>query len=98
MHTTWDSASVMRFGITYRLIALALALVLMGALIAVVTLTSQRQAEDAKARLGPVDIESFPNAHLFKDRLRLAHDKMRRYASVRDSLAWDEFLKATGKL
>jgi len=88
----------MRFGITYRLIALALALVLMGALIAVVTLTSQRQAEDAKARLGQVYIESFRIADLFKDRLRLANDKMRRYASVRDSVAWDEFLKATEEL
>ena len=95
MHRKAWFYSSMRFGIGYRIAALALALVLMGALIAVVTLTSQRQAEDAKARLGQVDLESFRIADLFKEKLRLANDKMRRYASVRDSAAWDDFLKAS---
>ncbi len=85
----------MRFGISHRLTALAVALVLMGALIAAVTLTSQRQAEGAKSRLGQVDVESFRIADLFKEKLRLANDKMRRYASARDSAAWDDFLKAS---
>lgn len=88
----------MRFGISYRLTALALALVLMGALIVVVTLNSQRQAEYAKSRLGQVDIESFRIADLFKEKLRLANDKMRRYASARDSSAWEDFLKAVEEL
>src|ERR1700704_2616706 len=85
----------MRFGIRHRLTALAVALVLMGALIGVVTMTSQRQAQEAKARLGQVDLESFRIADLFKDKLRLANDKMRRYASIRDSVAWEDFQKAT---
>src|SRR3954469_751711 len=85
----------MRFGIRYRLTALAVALVLMGALIAIVTQTSQRQVADAKTRLGQVDLESFRIADLFKDKLRLANDKMRRYATARDSVAWEEFLKAS---
>jgi signal transduction histidine kinase len=88
----------MKFGIRHRLTALAFALVLMGALIAVVTLTSQRQAEEAKARLGQVDLESFRIADLFKEKLRLANDNMRRYASVRDAAAWDDFLKASERL
>jgi signal transduction histidine kinase len=88
----------MKFGIGHRLTALAFALVLMGALIAVMTLTSQRQADDAKARLGQVDLESFRIADLFKEKLRSANDKMRRYASVRDSAAWEDFLKATDGL
>jgi signal transduction histidine kinase len=67
----------------------------MGALIAVVTQSSQRQAEDAKARLGQVDLESFRIADLFKDKLRLANDSMRRYATARAPVAWEEFLKAS---
>jgi len=75
MHTELpDLHHSMKFGIRYRLTALAFALVLMGALIAVVTLTSQRQAEEAKARLGQVDLESFRIADLFKEKLRLAND------------------------
>src|SRR5689334_19098822 len=93
MHT--DRSDLMKFGITFRLTALALALVLMGALIAIVTITSQHQAEEAKGRLGQVDVESFRIADLFKEKLRLANDSMRRYASVRDSAAWEDFLKAS---
>src|SRR2546430_362681 len=85
----------MRFGIGHRLTALAVALVLMGALIALITLISQRQGDDAKARLGQVDLESFRIADLFKEKLRLANDKMRRYATARDSAAWEDFLKAS---
>jgi len=46
-------------GIKWRLIALGLALALMGALIVVVVLTSQRQAAELRARLSQVDVESF---------------------------------------
>jgi signal transduction histidine kinase len=85
----------MILGIRFRLTALALASVLTGALIVVVTLTSQRQAEEAKTRLGQVDLESFRIADGFKEKLRFANDKMRRYASVRDPAAWEDFLKAS---
>lgn len=96
MHTDRpDLQQSMKFGIRFRLMALALALVLMGALIAIVIVTSQHQAEEAKARLGQVDVESFRIADLFKEKLRLANDKMRSYASVRDSAAWEDFLKAS---
>jgi signal transduction histidine kinase len=85
----------MKFGIRHRLTALTLSLILMGALIVIVTFTSQRQSEEAKNRLGQVDLESFRIADGFKEKLRFANDKMRRYASVRDPAAWDEYLKAT---
>lgn len=88
----------MKFGIRFRLAGLALAAVLMGASIALVELSSQRQVEEAKARLGQVDTESFRIADLFKEKLRSANDKLRRYASVRDPVAWDEFLKAAEDL
>jgi signal transduction histidine kinase len=85
----------MKFGIRFRLTALAVASVLMGALIVLVTLTSQRQSEEAKNRLGQMDLESFRIADRFKEKLRFANDKMRRYASVRDLAGWDEYLKAS---
>src|SRR5215467_6746011 len=98
MHTDPSAYQPMKFGIRFRLTALAIASVLMGALIVVVTLTSQRQSEDAKTRLGQVDLESFRIADGFKEKLRFANDKFRRYASVRDPAAWDEYLKATDGL
>lgn len=85
----------MKFGIRFRLTALALASVMMGALIVIVTLTSQRQSEEAKSRLGQMDLESFRIADRFKEKLRFANDKMRSYASARDPSAWDEYLKAS---
>jgi len=36
-----------------------------------------------------MDLESFRISDLFKEKLRLANDKMRRYASARDSVAWE---------
>jgi signal transduction histidine kinase len=97
MHTDpFDLRRSMKFAI--GLTALVVASVLMGALIVVVTLKSQRQSEEAKTRLGQVDLESFRIADRFKEKLRFANDKMRHYASVRDPVAWDEYLKATDGL
>jgi signal transduction histidine kinase len=93
-----DLQHSMKFGIRHRLTALTLSLVLMGALIVIVTFTSQRQSEEAKNRLGQVDLESFRIADGFKEKLRSANDKMRSYASVRDPAAWDEYLKASDGL
>src|SRR5215475_5291466 len=98
MHTSRSAQDSMKFGITFRLTLLAIASVLMGALIVIVTLTSQRQSEEAKTRLGQVDLESFRIADRFKEKLRFANDKMRRYASVRDPAAWDEYQKAADGL
>lgn len=81
-----------------RLAALGLAVGLLGALIVAVTLTSQQQAEESRARLGQVDFESIRIADRFKDKLRYANDQMRRYSSGRDPAGWAEFLKASEEL
>src|ERR1039458_551182 len=81
-----------------RLAALGLAVGLLGVLIVAVTLTSQRQAVEARARLGQVDLESMRIADRFKDKLRYASDQMRRYSSGRDPALWTEFVKASEDL
>ena len=81
-----------------RLIALGLCVALMGALIVLVTMYSEEQAGETSARLGDVDTESFRIADRFKDKLRYANDKMRRYATAREPAVWEEFLTATGEL
>jgi signal transduction histidine kinase len=81
-----------------QLATLGLAVGLLGALIVAVTLTSQQQAEESRARLGQVDLESMRIADRFKDKLRYANDQMRRYSSGRDRAVWAEFLKAGEEL
>ena len=88
----------MHFKFKLRLVALGLAVGLLGALIVAVTLTSQQQAEEARARLGQVDVESMRIADRFKDKLRYASDEMRRYSSGRDPARWADFLKAGEEL
>ncbi len=66
-----------------RLTSLALAAALMGALIVLVTLSSQRQAAEARKRLDQLESESFRIAERFRDELREVNDKMRRYGSIR---------------
>jgi signal transduction histidine kinase len=87
-----------RFGITLRLIALAVATGLLGALIIAVTLTSQRHVNQARHQLQVVDQESFHIADLFTDKLRHANDKMRAYATAHDRAAWNEFEVASREL
>ena len=81
-----------------RLLALGLAAGLVGALIVLVTLDSQKRVEEVRTRLGQVDLESFQIADRFKDTLRYANDRMRRYASTNDPAAWTEFLQARDEL
>src|SRR5215475_13204343 len=88
----------MRLGIRFRLGALAVASGLMGALMVAVTLSSQREAAEAEMKLGRVDLESFRIADVFKEKLRYANDKMRRYASFREAGAWEDFVRAADGL
>jgi len=81
-----------------RLVALGLAVGLMGALIVLVTMDSEKRAAEVRTRLGQVDLESFQIADRFKDTLRYANDRMRRYASANDAAAWTEFLQAREEL
>lgn len=84
----------MNSGLKWRLMALGLAVGLMGALIVAVTLTSGQRASAVRDRLSQVDSESFRLAERFKDRLREANDKMRRYASFHEPRVWVEFQEA----
>src|ERR1039457_1954083 len=88
----------MDFKFKLRLAALGLAVGLLRALIVAVTLPSQQQAEEARAQLGQVDLESMRIADRFKDKLRYASDQMRRYSSGRDPALWTEFVKASEDL
>ena len=85
-------------GIKWRLAALGSAVALMGVLIALITLDSQRRAGESRRRLDQVDAESFRIADLFKEKLRHANDHMRRYATAHDDLAWRQFLEASKAL
>ena len=87
-----------RFGITLRLVGLAVATGLLGALIIAVTLTSQWHVNQARHELQAVDQESFHIADLFTDKLRHANDKMRAYATAHDRAAWNEFEVASREL
>lgn len=86
----------MNSGLKWRLMALGLAVGLMGALIVLVTLTSGQRAREVRDRLSQVDSESFRLAERFKDRLREANDRMRRFASFHEARVWTEFLEASG--
>lgn len=88
----------MNRGIKLRLAALLMGLGLFGALIVAVTLSSQRQADEVRARLSQVDLESFHIADHFKDALREVDDKVRGYRVERQPELWDEFLKASHEL
>jgi signal transduction histidine kinase len=85
-------------GIKLRLAALLLGLALFGSLIVAVTLSSQRQANEVRARLSQVDAESFRIADHFKEALRGVDDKVRGYRIERQPELWNEFLKDSDQL
>jgi signal transduction histidine kinase len=89
-----QAARQMNFSVKLRLTALGVALALMGALIVIVTLSSQQMAEEARNHLGQVDLESMRISDRFKDKVRFANDQMHRFTIARDNAAWDDFVKA----
>ena len=88
----------MNLTVKLRLAALSFGLALMGALIVVVTLSSQQQAEETRNHLGQVDLESMRISDRFKDKLRFANDQLHRYTAKPDPAAWNDFLKAADDL
>ena len=90
--------SSMTSGVRFRLAALGLAAAVMGALIVLVTLVSQRQGAEVHAKLDQVDAESFSMAEHFKDILREDSDHLTRYRNTGDPAAWQDFLKANGEV
>jgi signal transduction histidine kinase len=84
-----------RYDIHFRLLALGLAVGLMGAMIVWVTVVSETRVQAGRARLNQLDSESFQIAEQFKDRLREVNDKMRRYASFGESAVWQDFQRSS---
>jgi signal transduction histidine kinase len=88
----------MTSAVKLRLAALALAMAVMGGLIAFVTLNSQRQSGDLRAKLDEVEAQSQGMAEHFKDMFRETGDKLTHYRSTGDAAAWADFLKSNGEL
>jgi len=85
-------------GLKFRLAALGLAAAVMGALIVLVTLVSERQGGELRAKLDQVDAESISLAEHFKDIMREGSDQMTRYRNTGDPAAWQDFLKNSAEV
>jgi signal transduction histidine kinase len=88
----------MKFGVTFRLAALGAAVGLMGVLIVLITLNSQKEADELRARLSTVDSESFGISEHFKDLIREVNTMRLREAVDHDPATWEQFLKASQEL
>jgi signal transduction histidine kinase len=88
----------MKFGIKFRLVALTVVVALMGVLILLATLNSQRESSELRERLSQVDFESFRIADEFHDSLRELSNTMQRYGTDHDPVIWNDFLEASRKL
>jgi len=75
----------------FRLAALGLAALLMGLLIALATILSQKQAGELRVQLQIVDSESAGISEHFKDSLREVNNIRLRYTTDRDPAAWQQF-------
>jgi signal transduction histidine kinase len=85
----------MNFGIKFRLLALGMGVALMGALIAAITLNSQRQATELRNRLHSVDSESYDISLQFRDSLRQLNDSILHYGVDHDPAAWQACSKTS---
>lgn len=88
----------MNVGVKLRLIALALGVTLMGLLIALITLVSQKQTRELRARLSAVDLESFEIAHQFTDSIRKLNSTIFHYGLKRDAADLEQFQTASHQL
>src|SRR5271154_5229360 len=79
----------MNFGIRFRLVVLGLGLGLMGTLIVLIILSSQRQVSELRARLNNVDSETSGITDHFQASLRELNSDMLRYGTDRNSAIWD---------
>jgi signal transduction histidine kinase len=88
----------MNFRVTFQMAALGAAVGLMGVLIVFITLSSQREADELRARLSTVDSESFGISEKFKDMLREVNTARLREAVDHDPGTWQQFLKTSHDL
>ena len=84
--------------VKFRLAALGVGVGLMGALIVLAVLLSDRQGNELRAQLNVVDSESFGLSEHFKDSLRDINNIRFRYTTSGDPAAWQQFITATGDL
>jgi signal transduction histidine kinase len=82
----------------FRLAALGVAAGLMGVLIALATVLSERKAGELRLQLNAVDSESFGISEHFKDSLREVNNIRLRYTMDRTAAAWRQFLDASREL
>jgi hypothetical protein len=82
----------------FRLAALGAAVGLMGVLIALATILSQKQSAELRLQLRIVDSESAGISEHFKDSLREVNTIRLRYIMDRDPAAWQQFLNASHEL
>jgi signal transduction histidine kinase len=88
----------MNFGVKMRCTALAVVVGLMGVLIVLTTLNSQRQAAELRAGLSLKELESFSIADHFKDSLRVLNGTLFNYGIRHDPADWESFLKVSHEL
>jgi signal transduction histidine kinase len=88
----------MKFGITFRLVTLSLVVAVLGLLILLATLNSEREAAELGARLSQVEMESFRIADDFRDSQRELNNTMQRYGTEHDPALWNQFLADGQKL
>jgi signal transduction histidine kinase len=88
----------MNRSVKFRLAALGVAAALMGVLIALAVVLSEREGRELRAQLATVDSESFGISEHFKDSLREVNNIRLRYVMERDAAAWEQFLSASRDL
>jgi signal transduction histidine kinase len=82
----------------FRLAAVGVAAVLMGVLIALATILSERRSGELRLQLKIVDSESTGISEHFKDTLREVNTIRLRYTMDRDPAAWQQFLNTSHEL
>ena len=88
----------MKVNIKYRLAALGAAVGLMGALIAFITINSQREASELQMRLSNLDVETYGIANQFNASVRNINNNLISYGINRDPTTWERCVKDSGEL
>jgi signal transduction histidine kinase len=89
---------VMSFGIRFKLTVLGFAVVLMGALIVLITLSSERQISELRTRLSNIGSESSGIMDQYRDSLRKLNNALLRYGTDRDPADWETALITSRQL
>jgi signal transduction histidine kinase len=88
----------MKFGIRFRIIALATGITLMGLVIGLMTVRDRKRTDELRVRLSRVDSESFRIADQFRDFLRDLNNSLYEFGSRFDPADRDKFQSASHQL